>query len=56
MLDDILTADVIRPANVHPCSDCETNMVDKEQDGITEAFYCADCGTLLADLILGAEP
>ncbi len=46
---------ILKPQHVKSC-DCGHNYVYTEADGISEEFTCAECGTLLADLIVGAEP
>ena len=43
------------PVMVGSC-ECGSKMVEHRADGISERYNCLDCGILLADLIIGAEP
>lgn len=36
--------------------DCGCDRVIRREDGLTTAYYCAACGDLVAEIIVGAEP
>lgn len=44
-----------RPTKIEPC-DCNTDKVELDIDGLTKKYNCIDCGELLGELTIGAEP
>ena len=43
-----------RPIHIDPCS-CGADLVRFRTDGISLIYHCAECGELLADLMVNVE-